>query len=274
MYHRIFEDERPVDIVFSGASQTGSAFMDQFISEELNSITDQNIEVVNYGYCRRGRDIQYVMLKDLLDQKHPKILVVEVAEDEPKKSHPVFPYLAESKDLFGALIFFNQRYFTSIWKGIAVRFEALRNKITGGNRVIADNQYPDFGHRPSSNVVDEAVIKENSARWHRRLNKQKLQLVRDIELNYSKHYLKRIAQLANKNQCTLLFVYLPESGSNLKEPLLETYYELIAPVIILPEELINDSANWKDATHFNDSGATAASKFIVPFLEDALHSTE
>ncbi|WP_167619039.1 hypothetical protein [Maribellus sediminis] len=270
MYHRIFEDPRPVDVVFSGASHTGSAIMDQFISEELSLKAGQEIEAVNYGYCRGGRDIQYVMLKDLFEQKHPRILVIDVAEDEPKKSHPVFPYLAECKDLFGSFVLFNQRYFTAIWKGITVRFESLRNKIAGGNPVTSENQYRDFGYRPSSHLVNEAAIKENAATWHRRLSSPKPQILRNIELNYSLHYLQKIARLAQENQCTLLFVYLPESGSNLKEPLLESYYEILAPVIILPESLILERTNWKDATHFNDSGAKAASRFLVPFLEDAL----
>lgn len=273
MYHRIFEDPRPVDVVFSGASHTGSAIMDQFISEELSLKTGNKIEAVNYAYCRGGRDIQYIMLKDLFEQKHPRILVIDVAEDEPKKSHPVFPYLAESKDLFCSFVPFNQRYFTAIWKGIVVRFESLRNEITGGNTASSETQYPDFGYRPSTHVVDEANIKENAAKWHRRLSKQKPQILRKLELNYSLHYLQKIARLARENQCTLLFVYLPESGSNLKEPLLESYYEILAPVIILPESLIHERTNWKDATHFNDSGAWAASWFLVPFLEDELKQT-
>ena len=270
MYHRIFEDQRPVDVVFSGASHTSCAIMDQFISEELSFKAGKKIEAVNYGYCRGGRDIQYVMLKDLFEQKHPKILVIDVAEDEPKKSHPVFPYLAESKDLFCSLVLFNQRYFTPIWKGITVRFESLRNKFTGENPVTSEHHYPDFGYRPSTHVINEILIKENAANWQRRLSSPKPQILRNIELNYSKHYLQKIARLAHKYQCTLLFVYLPESGSDLNVPLLETYYETIAPVIILPESLIHERTNWKDATHFNDSGAWAASRFIVPFLEDAL----
>jgi hypothetical protein len=100
-----------------------------YLENELSAITGQKIKVANLGYCRRGRDIQFVMLKDLFQQKKPKILVIEVAEDEPKKSHPVFPYLAESNDLWGSFVFFNQRYFLNIWKGIVVRFEYLKHRL-------------------------------------------------------------------------------------------------------------------------------------------------
>lgn len=86
IYHRIFEDERPIDIAFMGASQTGCAIMDKTIEKLLSDSLGRNINVANLGYCRRGRDIQYVMLKELFRHKKPSILVIEVAEDEPKKA--------------------------------------------------------------------------------------------------------------------------------------------------------------------------------------------
>ncbi len=129
IYNRIFEDERNIDIVFSGASQTGSAIMDKFVGNELSRITGTDIQAVNFGYCRRGRDVQYVMLKDLFQHKNPEILVVEIYEDEPKKSHPVFPYLANTRELFNSFILFNQRFPASVFKGTAVRFEYLKFRL-------------------------------------------------------------------------------------------------------------------------------------------------
>lgn len=271
MYYRMFEDNQSIDVVFSGASQTGCAIMDQTISKELSKAEGKQINAVNFGYCRRGRDIQYVMLKDLFAQKHPKILVLEVAEDEPKKSHPVFPYLAESKDLFGTFVLFNQRYPSAIWKGIVVRFENIRSKFTGNNYSGEKNKLPDFGYRPSTHIVSPEIIAQNRENWKQRRAKDKPEFIRNIELNYSKHYVNKIVKLAGENNCKVLFLYLPESGSDLKRPLLMDYYKQFADVIILPNEIIKDKFNWKDATHFNDFGARKTSEFIVPVL--AVNST-
>ena len=268
MYHRVFEDERPVDIVFSGASQTGSAVIDETISEKLSQTAGKNIEVVNYGYCRGGRDIQYTMLKDLFHQKHPQLLVLEVTEDEPKKSHPVFPYLADTKDLLGSFTPLNLRYFTSIWKGVTVRFESLRAQVTNSYRYKEHGSYPPFGYRGSSHTVKREYINENAKKWEHRFSRQKPGSLRRIELSYSKHYVRKIVELANKNNCEVAFLYLRESGSNLKVPLLEEYYLDFGELIILPNEIFENSNNWKDPTHFNDSGAKEASEFLAPVLAD------
>ncbi len=265
IYNRIFIDNRNVDVVFSGASQTGCAIMDGLIEKELNKKNGENISVVNFGYCRRGRDIQYVMLKDLFENKKPKIAVIEVYEDEPKKSHPVFPYLASTTDLLNSLVLFNQRYISNIWKGITVRFEYVKHLVFNANNT-SPQKFSPFGYRHSTRKVLNSVLKENRNIWEKRLASHKNSLIRKIELNYSKHYLEKIVSLAKQNSCKILFLYLPESGSNLKKPLLFDYYKSLGDIIILPESIIHDELNWKDAMHFNDSGAIKTSDFILDKL--------
>ena len=225
--------------------------------------------MANLGYCRRGRDIQFVMLKDLFQQKKPKILVLEVAEDEPKKSHPVFPYLAESGDLWGSFVFFNQRYFLNIWKGIVVRFEYLKHRLFSDKSLNTSYQTGKSGYHPSDQIAEPEILQKNKADWTNRFSKSKSELIRKIELNYSKHYLEKIVELASQNNCEVVFLYLPESGSNLKYPLLKDYYQSFGKLIVLPDSILTNTQNWKDATHFNDSGAVKVSEFIVSEISDA-----
>jgi hypothetical protein len=265
IYKRIFEQEKNIDIAFSGASQTSCAIIDEYIEKELINITGKTKNVANLGYCRRGRDIQYVMLKELFRHKKPSILVIEVAEDEPKKSHPVFPYLAESEDLWGSFVFFNQRYFINIWKGIVVRFEYLKFRLFQ-NETQNNNGQPDFGYLPSTQIASPEIIHQNEIDWQNRNSKTKPAIIRNIELNYPKHYLKKIVQLAENNNCKVLFLYLPESGSGMKIPLLNGFYSDLGKLIILPDSIISNHSYWKDATHFNDQGAMKASQFIMSEL--------
>lgn len=267
IYNHIFNNEENIDFVFSGASHTSCAIMDKLIEDELNKTSDQKVTVANIGYCRGGRDIQYVMLKDLFKHKKPKILILEVTEDEPKKSHPVFPYIANTTDLFDSFVFFNQRFLLSVWKCLVVRFEYLKFKI------FTDKGYSEIyefesGYVPSSQVADKQLIVNNEISWQKRLAKQKSSFVRKIELNYSKHYINNIIELGENNQCKILFLYLPESGSNLRKPLLHEYYQKLSETIILPDSILNNDANWKDAAHLNDSGAKLTSEFIVSVLKE------
>ena len=267
IYNRIFIDKRDIDIVFSGASHTSCAIMDNFIETELNKHSNKKLNVANLGYCRGGRDIQYVMLKDLFENKKPRIIIVGVSEDELKKSHPVFPYLASTTDLFNSFVLFNQRYVSNIWKGIIVRFEYLRHLLLNTN-IDTSQKFSLFGYRNSQQKVEHNIVLQNMAVWEKRLANPKQPYIRKIELNYSKHYLEKIINLAEKNNCKVLFLYLPESGSKLQEPLLLDYYKCLAEVVLLPKSIINDELNWKDATHFNDSGAIKTSQFIVEKLLD------
>jgi hypothetical protein len=263
IYNRIFKQKENIDIVFTGASQTSCAIIDEYLENKLTKHTGNPVNVVNLGYCRRGRDIQYVMLKDLFQQKKPKILVIEVAEDEPKKSHPVFPYLAESNDLWGSFVFFNQRYLLNIWKGVVVRFEYLKYRLFHEESLIENQNSDGFGYLPSVQIADPEILKLNEIDWQKRISKSKSDIVRNFELKYSKHYLEKIVNLSKKNNCEIVFLYLPESGSKMKTPLLTEYYENFGKLIVLPDSIVTNPSNWKDATHFNDSGALEVSEFIV-----------
>jgi len=268
IYQRIFEQKENIGIAFTGASQTSCAIMDEYLEKEFVKVTGHEIKVANLGYCRRGRDIQFVMLKDLFQQKKPKFLVIEVAEDEPKKSHPVFPYLAESHDLWESFVFFNQRFPLNIWNGIAVRFEFLKYLLLQEENSTNTQNFQNFGYLPSNQIAEPETIKQNEADWAHRMSKSKSDFARNIELNYSKHYLNKIVKLAQKNNCEVLFLYLPESGSKIKTPLLTDYYKTFGKLIVLPDSILTNLSNWKDATHFNDSGALKASEFIVSKISD------
>ncbi len=262
IYQRIFEDRRQIEVAFTGASQTSCGVMDETIENELTNRLGENINVANLGYCRRGRDIQYIMLKELFRHKKPSILIIEVAEDEPKKSHPVFPFLAESFDLLGSFIVFNQRYFSNIWKGIAVRFEHLKHQVFNTDYLTV-NYTSSFGYMPSNQLATNEDFDQNKVNWQERNSKPKPAMFRNMELNYSEHYLSEIVKLANENNCKIMFLYLPESGSGIKTPLLSEFYTNLGELVILPDSIISNHLNWKDATHFNDSGAKKASYFIT-----------
>lgn len=188
--------------------------------------------------------------------------MLEVMEDEPKKSHPVFPYLADSSDLWGSFVFFNQRYFINIWKGMVVRFEQLKSNIFKEVNPLNRNSSV-FGYMPSTQNVSTEDLLQNKMNWKRRISKSKPELIRNSELNYSKHYIEKIVKLAQQNNCEVLFLYLPESGSNIKEPFLADYYKSFGNLITLPDSFVSNPLNWKDATHFNDSGALRTSELMV-----------
>ena len=265
IYDRLFVLPQNADVVFIGASQTACAVNDDLITGKLQESAGKEVYAASLGYCRGGRDIQYVMLKEVFRKKKPRIVVIEVTEDEPKKSHPVFPYLAETGDLFGSAIFFNQRYFQSLWKGLLVRFEYMKWTLSGQ---ILNNQPLSslYGYLPTDAVAGEEALLQNRKNWSKRLAKTKPEYLREVEIRYSRHYLEKMTELAETNGSRVIFLYLRESGSRLSLPLLYDLYRKKGDVIILPEELFEDLTCWSDATHFNDKGAQRASEIISETL--------
>jgi hypothetical protein len=119
----------------------------------------------------------------------------------------------------------------------------------------------------STQIATANDFAENKTDWENRLSKSSPLLLRQTELNYSKHYIKQIVQLAQNNNCKVHFLYLPESGSGMKTPILKDFYIRFGELIILPDSIISNHSNWKDATHFNDTGARKATDFIVNKLK-------
>ncbi|MBN1822537.1 MAG: hypothetical protein JXR31_02715 [Prolixibacteraceae bacterium] len=269
IYDRIFINNDPVDVVFLGDSHIANGLMDDYLQALFDSLFQNPVNVANIGYCRGGRDIQYTMLNDLFRHKSLKILILNVGEDEPKKGHPVFPYLATTSELFESFIYFNQKFFKFIWVGLTTRFEDLRLEILKGNVNYEFNSKL-FGYQGSNQVMNITEQELNQKRWEKRLNRWKSKVIRNIELIYSKNYLKKIVRLADKNNCQVFFVYFPESGSKLKTPMLQEFYEDLAPLMFIPQEISSDPLNWKDPSHFNDSGAKKITEWLFKEISDKI----
>lgn len=269
IYDRLYSSDKKTEVVFVGASQTSCAIMDQFVESELKNLMGKNLKVANLGYCRGGRDVQFLILKEVFRKKKPELVVIEVTEDEPKKSHPVFPYLAETGDLFGSFKFLNQRFFSGLWKGLNIRLEFVKWKIFKDTLFIPDSTV-EFSYLPSDLMVNEEDIHENKKNWDKRLKKDKSEFQSQIETRYSKHYVEKMVNLAKANHCEFVFLYLHESGNDLKTPKYYKDYLQKSEVILLPDSIYQNHKNWMDVTHFNDRGAKLASTHIAKTISEFL----
>jgi len=78
LHDRVFINEKSIDMLFLGSSHLICGVDDQLIETKLNNKTT----VANLGYCRLGRNFSYILLKEVLETKQPKHLILEVREDE------------------------------------------------------------------------------------------------------------------------------------------------------------------------------------------------
>ncbi len=263
IYDRINRNSTPIDIAFIGSSHTIHAFQERKIEEMLGG----GFHVANLGYCRYGRNLEYILLEMLLQHKSPKIIVLEVHEDEEKNSHDIFPYLAGTKDLFFTPTIINRDYFSDLFYGASARLECFKAKyIFRKNDPKPDGEL--YGYAASTRKVSEDDWKENENAWQKRLKQRTFENVERIQMRFPLAYLNKMIGLLKEKNISLVFVYLPESGSKLKSPKYTGYYQRFAKLLIPPQMVLNESAYWMDAGHLNDKGSEILSEWMAGQLQN------
>lgn len=258
IYDRIFNNQEPVDIAFLGSSHTINGINDQLIQRNIRK---GNLSVVNFGYCRLGRNLDYVLLKEILKKKHPKYLFLEVREDEDYYSHPIFPYIASDKDVLFPWPFFDRDILTDIWTHFSYKIELIQDRIFS-KALSTPVRRNDFGFASSPDTVSEkSLIKDKQKQ-----NSHKTKLTpfeRNFHMCFARGYLKRIHKLCNENHIKIIFLYLPSYGTFLSKPKEYKTYLKYGEVWISPMQIMQNPAHWHDENHLNRAGARAISLWLA-----------
>ena len=265
IYDRISHNPAPIDIAFIGSSHTIHAYQEKKMEELLGG----NCQIANLGYCRYGRNLEYILLRMLLEQKSPKMIVFEVHEDEEKNSHDIFPYLAKTSDLLLPPTPIDRDYFADVFHGASARLEYFKAKYIFRKKY--PQPYPElYGYAATDRNVSEEELKENQNAWQKRLGRSSIQSFEKIQMKYPLAYLEKMIEMTKEKNIPFLFVYLPEYGSKLKTPKYAYYYQSIATLLIPPLDIFEDPSNWMDASHLNDKGSGMLSEWMAEQLKAEL----
>lgn len=284
IYQRIHTDETPIDVAFVGSSRTGrsvnTARLQQGLAEHGVST-----HAVNFHIVKTGRDMHYVIAKELLTHRKVKLLVVEMTELEDRKSHPDFIFLADAVDVIRAPMLINLSYFPDL-----ARLPGRQTDLFLETRLDALGlRKPEFGPPPYqgpnldwTEYLDTLDGKRHPLNvQHSREEMEKLRIEQEAaitppvlpqslekyEYRVPRYYIDSILSLAKERGTRVVFLYAPRYGGPATPP---PYDRLYASVPLLnPEPLLHDPHIWADATHVNWEG----SKIITDFLADELHRT-
>lgn len=259
IYHRIFKNPKPVDIAFIGSSRTIHSVMDKVLEEKLGN---GSVQVATLGYCRLGRNMSYLLLKDLLKHKQPEVLVLEVREDEDHFSHPMFPYLAETKDVLFPTLLYNRDILSDLYLNLETRFEYQKQWLLGQIPATYPPNNRLYGYGPSDLQANTALLEIKKQQRHLRAERKLKAKGRNFHMRFPRSYLKKIHQLAAKNDIELYFLYLPEYGWPLDTPFELQTYQQYGQVLLPPEEIFLTPTHWMDDGHLNDRGALELSRWV------------
>lgn len=265
IYDRIVQNPTPADVAFIGSSHILHAIQEKKIEE----LSGTGSHMVNLGYCRYGRNLEYVVLSLLLKHKSPKLVVIEVHEEEEKDSHDIFPYLASTRDLFLSPTLFNRDYFSDLFYGMSARLEQFKSCCIF-RKDYGEPGTERYGYASSDRTSTEEELKENETEWTKRLSRNEDKTIEKLQAKYPLAYLNKTIRLLNEKKIPFLFIYLPEYGSALKSPKYAAYYQNKAPLLIPPQHILNDASNWMDAGHFNDKGSGLLSEWMAEQLKSEL----
>lgn len=266
IYKHLFEDTSNIDIAFIGTSHTMGAVNDSFLQAAIDTVLHKGYACKNISFCGFGRNLDYLIAKDLLEHKHPRMIVLEVRENESHTGHMSFPYLATAADLTAAPKFINQSYLPDLYKAFLFKLQYLREFVTHEDAKRA-MQVPDdvYGY----NVLTQIA---NPNDLEKALNKTKVKEERNIkQVEYAMetvpmYYVNAIAQLAKQHNAQLVLLYLPAYNRIVSDDEIRAKYAHYGTVIIPDSTILIDKNNWADNEHLN----TNAVQNLNPSLTNCL----
>jgi hypothetical protein len=258
VYDRIFNNPKNIDIAFLGSSQTINGINDKLIEDKLKN---KKLHVVNLGYCRLGVNLYYILIKEIVKTKKPRIIVIEIRGEENRYSHPVFPFIADNIDVLTATLLFNRDFFADCYRKIYYKLEIIHEVIFNElkNKEIRKE---DFGFASSSDTANIEVL--NEAKLTRSKHKKELtSLERNFHMKYSRSYYEKIAEICAENKIKLIFLYVPNYGLQAKKPKEFNTYIKYGPVLIPSLSDFENTNYWFDGSHLNQAGADVFSNWIA-----------
>lgn len=253
-------DTASIDIAFIGSSRTIHAIADSLIESLMGNAVKESPHIVNLGYCRFGRNLDFVIVKDLLAAKRVRMLVLEVREDEDPFSHLDFGYIASSRDLLQP-VFINARYFNDFWKGLQMRVEWAKSGLKVRPVENASQRIPSsiYGYGtsgislPANETIPSSLPESTTA----------VSFWREIKMNFPRYYLAEIATLAKANDARFFFLYIPSYGFSQRMPREYLYYRQFGQVLIPPAIIFSNPAYFMDENHLNDQGSAQMAEWLV-----------
>lgn len=258
IHDRIVNNNSPIDIAFIGSSHTMHAINDELITNKSGQRT------TNFGYCRFGRNLNYVLTKKLLEHKTIKHMVFEVREKEDLTSHPIFPYLATTKETLLPHILFNKKYFSDIWNHLAYKVELTQDLLFKNDNSPISKELHGF---KDINIIADTIILNDFKRRRQQPEKEQQNIERQFNNKYPLTYLEKAVQLCKDNNIKVSFIYLPSYGT--KHPIpteIETYSKW-GNVLLPPKQILETPINWCDENHLNTTGALGISEWLIKELE-------
>jgi hypothetical protein len=282
IYERIHFDPTPIDVAFIGTSRTMGGIDASAVGEAITEAIDSSgtsarvYHVTNFAIPQYGRNLHWLIVRELLENRKVGMLVLEIFENETRKSHPLFVYPAEVSDVLGAPMFVNLNYLHDVVR-LPYRQLSLFIKTQWPQQFGLQSHF-DPSHYDGPTVDNTRFVqvhgKPLSPIRNRRLDPAELEAYRQsrareknmhmlgerfdwLEYRYARYYVAQILALAERKGVPVKFLYLPAYGQP-AYPYDTALYEGRGEIITI-NDILAKQENWGDFDHLNLYGAAELS---------------
>ncbi len=279
IYERIHFDPTPIDVAIIGPSRSGAGVSSPRLAADL-AASGHPLHTVNFSLPENGRDLNWVILQELLATKHPRLIVIGVIEKPGRFGHPAYKYVAPAADIVDPAYFGNLNYLSNLIYlpyrqlrfaaarvapglfDLPIRFDPAR--YAGSD----DDTTVDFTAGDGTRVERGAVVARDAllagrARYERGVRPPVLgPRGADIEFGDDRTYVARMAALAHAHEVRVAFLFLPYYGgpADIQE---RAFYARFGPV--LDAHFVAGHDAWfSDVAHLNHAGAIALTDWLAP----------
>ena len=287
IYERIHFDETPIDIAFIGTSHTMNGVDGAAVRAAMAAAGGACRHVANFAFPSYGRNMHWLIARELLEHRKVGTLVLEVFENESRKAHPFFSTVAEVSDVLQAPLLINLNYFSDIAqlpaRQVMLGLKTLMPERFGLHRRFDPAHYDgeDVDNTrqvqvggvaltpPRDRVLPPERLERAAERARAAKNGNMLgSHLQALEYRYPRHYLDRILALAAERGVAVKFLYLPSYayvGSQPRDPSLYAGHgEMLSTGTLLA-----DTGLWYDPDHLNAQGAALLSTQLGKLLAGA-----
>ncbi len=288
VYERIHFDPAPVDILITGASREGAGIVAPELEAELRE-RGRPYRVANFSLPASGMDIRLTILREVLETKKPKLVIVSVVEQLPRDGHQAFGDLARPGEILAAPRLINRTLPNNLARlpirqielalatrvpatfGYQAGFDPLTYKGTSFRLTPAEvhGAAPPASHLTMSPQAHLAWMEAESAKARASMRPPLLpERFGDLEFGVSRHYLKAVKDLAEANGAKVVFVFLP-FFKGYSEPLDRAWLDGLAP-IWSTDQFITDPLAFKDMAHMRDEATPAIADWLATRIDETL----
>jgi hypothetical protein len=281
VYERIHDDPTPIDVAFIGDSRTGLSVHTARLEQDLAS-RGVVAKAANLHIVKNGRNMQYVIAKELLTHRKVKLLVVEMIEWEDRKPHPDFIFLADPIDVIDAPLLINLNYFSDLGRlagrqvDLFLDTELQRRGLHTPDFVPPPYEGPNLDHAQFIQTLDG--VKHYRDQAHTEAEMEQFRIKQDseitpavlpaalsgLEYRLPRYYVDKILDLAREHDTKVVFLYTPRYGGPQEPPPYQRYAGRVD--LINPWPQLQDYRFWEDATHVDWQG----SQRLTDYVADAL----